>query len=304
MNITSTLVKNGKVKHIGSIPVSDIIGIYKSDFDMDVSRFFKEKKDVDIYQCEESGYQFYFPSTLAGDDFYYREMGKFSWYYNPKRWEHDFSLSILKKSDNILEVGSGSGFFLKRLQENGFKGIGLELNKDEIKKGKEKGLTILDELIEAHAEKHSGEYDVVCSYQVLEHVYNVQSFLEGNVKCLKKGGRLIIGIPNNDSYLSYNILNSRVLNYPPHHVGLWRPSSIKSLEKYFPLKLTSLNLENVLDSNSLDIYLWNLLYKKFKTNLVARIIWKLKLREPLIKLLHNHFLKVNGPVMVAVFEKI
>jgi hypothetical protein len=55
--------------------------------------------------------------------------------------------------------------------------------------------------------------------------------LEDSLKALKKGGKLIIGVPNNEPYFkSYDKYST--LNLPPHHMGLW---NIKVFEKIAPL---------------------------------------------------------------------
>jgi len=44
----------------------------------------------------------------------------------------------------------------------------------------------LNETIEGYSEINHGQFDLVCSFQVLEHIPKVYSFLEGKVKALKK----------------------------------------------------------------------------------------------------------------------
>ena len=68
-------------------------------------------------------------------------------------------------------------------------------------------------------------------FQVLEHIYDVKEFLEHALQVLKKGGKLVIGVPNNEPYfLGYD--KYCTLNLPPHHMGLW---NIKVFEKFAPI---------------------------------------------------------------------
>jgi SAM-dependent methyltransferase len=77
---------------------------------------------------------------------------------------------------------------------------------------------------------------VVCSFQVLEHIYDVKSFLEASLHVLKPKGKLIIGVPNNEPYfLGYD--KYATLNLPPHHMGLWNKSVFEKVAPLFNLKI-------------------------------------------------------------------
>jgi SAM-dependent methyltransferase len=97
-------------------------------------------------------------------------------------------------------------------------------------------LEIFDELIEVHAQKRPAYYDVVCSFQVLEHVYDVKNFIENAIKALKPGGRLIMSVPNNEPYFLRHS-KYETLNLPPHHMGLWNKEVFQNLPKLFPIAL-------------------------------------------------------------------
>jgi 2-polyprenyl-3-methyl-5-hydroxy-6-metoxy-1,4-benzoquinol methylase len=141
----------------------------------------------------------------------------------------------------VLEIGCGPGDFLLRIKERiGAQCVGIELNNKAIDEANEKGLTVFHESIKQHARVNKEVYDVVCSFQVLEHISNVNEFLEAQISCLRTGGTLIISVPNNDSWLKrgYNILNM-----PPHHMGLWNKKSLKNLAKLFNLKIDRVAFE-------------------------------------------------------------
>jgi SAM-dependent methyltransferase len=74
---------------------------------------------------------------------------------------------------------------------------------------------------------------VVYSFHVLEHLTdNIISFIENCLKCLKPGGKFIISVPNNEGFSP----KYSVLNYPPHHMGLWGNTSLNYLTKLFPIE--------------------------------------------------------------------
>ena len=71
---------------------------------------------------------------------------------------------------------------------------------------------------------------------VLEHIYDVKSFLEASLKVLKPEGKIIIGVPNSEPYfLGYD--KYCTLNLPPHHMGLWNKKVFDKLAALFNLKI-------------------------------------------------------------------
>ena len=100
------------------------------------------------------------------------------------------------------------------------------------------GSHILPENITQHAMTNSETYDVVCAFQVLEHIGDPQSFLTAALACLKPDGLLIIGVPNAESYITR--IPNFVLNAPPHHMTWWNKAALCHLADYFKLSILEL----------------------------------------------------------------
>jgi SAM-dependent methyltransferase len=304
MTVISPLTNKDICIKESNLDFIEIIQIYKKQFNLDISDYFKNIKELSIYRCPKTGYKFYYPFNVSGDELYYSMMSKFEWYYNPNRWEHIKSLEIIKnKYYNVLEIGSGPGYFLKKLKEINIKAVGLELNNSAILQSKEFGVKVLSESIEEHKINNIDKYDLVCSFQVLEHISQPYSFIKASIDVLKKGGTLLIAVPNNDSYSSKNKHYSKVLNMPPHHMGLWTIDSLISLESIFNIKFKRVYYEPLIGSN-VDIYIYNMILNIFKLEIINRIIWKLKLHiifRIILKLFRNH---IKGNSMIVIFEKV
>lgn len=221
-----------------SIPTARIIDLYDRGFDIDVRKYFQGLKEVQIRRCPRTGYRFYYPYQLGGDGVFYEQLDRFDWYYMPWKWEHEAALTLLQEGQKVLEIGSGDNGFLEKLHRQGYEITGLELNEERVQDGKSRGLDIENQLIQDHARRHPATYDAVCAFQVLEHIDEVQSFLEAAITCLKPGGSLIVCVPNNEGFIKHN---ENVLNLPPHHMGLWDQHSLRNLESVF-----SLRTENIL----------------------------------------------------------
>lgn len=225
------------------IPSHLIIERYFEELNIDVSRYFRGIETVELYRCADTGYRFYNPSSLAGDDEFYQKLQKHKWYYEAWKWEYEVAQTFVEPKDHVLEIGCGTGEYLDRLRERGIDCVGLELNSNAIKIGIGKGLHIIGESIQDHAKENAEKYDLVCSFQVLEHITLVRDFIQSSITALRTGGRLIISVPNNDS-LMFSKGKTMALNMPPHHMGLWNLNSLASLQN-FGVRLKRVEFESL-----------------------------------------------------------
>jgi len=73
MSVSSPVTGNKNTNLIQKIPVKTIIEKYQR-IDLDVSRFFQNMQDIEMYQCNDTQYRFYYPYTIFGDDKFYEEL--------------------------------------------------------------------------------------------------------------------------------------------------------------------------------------------------------------------------------------
>ncbi len=300
--IDSTLVPNGKAKFVRTISTKKIINKYnKSGFD---SRYlFNDKKEIAIYECLNTTYRFYYPFEIAGDSAFYEFFQKFEWYYMPWKWEHEITKDYLKDDMSVLEVGCAHGAFLKKINEE-FKlknCVGLELNKSTPNESNQ--WIIINQYVQDYEKENQEKFDLVCSFQVLEHIADVHSFIKAKIGCLKKGGKLIISVPNNDSFIKDS---DTTLNLPPHHMGLWDTKSLKSLVNIFPIKLVKIHYEKLQDYH-VDSHVNNTYYSKYD-DLTSKFIRKWhkitgKYQKRLTQI-NNNKDAIIGHTILAVYEKL
>ncbi|MEI7736836.1 MAG: class I SAM-dependent methyltransferase [Ferruginibacter sp.] len=216
---------------------------YAAEFNMEVSRYFAHCPTVQLYQCNQTGYRFYYPFDIYADGAFYAQLNSDNkGYYKKDRWEHTDAIRFVAEGKNMLEVGCGDGAFLKMAVQKKCTVTGLELNDVAIQQCVQDGLNVIGATIEEHATTHPAQYDVVVFFQVLEHITNISSFVGAAITCLKPGGTLIIGVPNNNPYI-FRHDKWHTLNLPPHHAGLWSTTSLSNLQEVLPLSLTALHIE-------------------------------------------------------------
>lgn len=293
--VSPVTLKSNDAILIEEFNTKSIINSYK-ELGLNVNHFFNTKK-LSLYKCKSTGYRFYYPYTSIGDAHFYSELSKVRKNYYSTRWEHRQSLAYLKNEKNVLEIGSGFGIYLSLLAENKIKGKGLELNPQAIENNISPYI-IENKLIKEESKENPNKYDAVVMFQVLEHIPDVNNFITDALNSLKKGGRFIIGVPNNNPYLFIND-KYHTLNLPPHHAGLWNKNSLKSLEKIFPIELEVLEYEPL--EESYDQFINHLLSKKQKFYLRKPLSITIKLFPKLLKKILCHL--INGRNVLAVFTK-
>jgi 2-polyprenyl-3-methyl-5-hydroxy-6-metoxy-1,4-benzoquinol methylase len=133
------------------------------------------------------------------------------------------------KKGKILDIGCGTGDFLKYMAASGWEADGVETDKGAKMIAEKK----LGKKIEENLNLLSGEnqYDVISMWHVLEHVYNVEDCLKKVNKLLKIGGVLVVGVPNCASYDANKYKGNWVAYDLPIHLSHFRKNNILKLAK-------------------------------------------------------------------------
>lgn len=230
----------------GSLPVADILAAYYTKCRADVSASFGDVRSIDLFECRSTGYRFWRPVSVAGDEQFYHLLSA-AWpnYYRDERWEYPFARNLIGAASKVLEVGCGRGYFLRSIEPLAADAIGLELNQEAIA-NKVTKYPMSQATIEDFARSNAGRFDVVCTFQVLEHVVDPRSYLEGCIACLRPGGLLAIGTPNAGSAMLQN--REDPFDLPPHHIGHFSAETYRRIAQHFGLEIAVLKIEPKLAS--------------------------------------------------------
>ena len=102
----------------------------------------------------------------------------------------------LGSTGKLLDVGTGTGEFIKAAKAKGWKVSGVEPNPSARKIALEKGIDVVAYL----GDMKSGDFDVVTLWHVLEHLPNLEESI-GKIKALiKPNGILVLALPNYKSW--------------------------------------------------------------------------------------------------------
>jgi 2-polyprenyl-3-methyl-5-hydroxy-6-metoxy-1,4-benzoquinol methylase len=300
MNIIKSPITNEvNATKVYEINTNTVIEKYKTELDLNVEKYFKTKK-IEIYECPKTGYRFYHPPSMMADASFYETLNETSneQYYS-ERWEHKKALQYINNTDSVLDIGCGSGKFIDLCKiNNPSQNVqGLELNTKCVKELKSKNYDVYNATIQEFSTTGK-KFDTICTFQVLEHIYDINSFISACLNSLKTDGRLIIGVPNNNPFILKNDIY-HTLNLPPHHIGLWNNNSLEKLGEYFNLEVLYNDTEPLKQYKEWFNIQKEYLIKKNKLYTFLKLI-----PRPLYKLLVKLFsFNIDGMYCLVVFRK-
>ena len=153
-------------------------------------------------------------------------------------------VSKLNLNSRILEIGSGSGAFLYNLKKKGFTDLtGIEPSISAINSAHPEIKSHLQEGIFQVDDFQGTNYDLVCCFMTLEHVYDPREITESVSKILKKGGYFVMVVHNYRSLVN-RILGRKSPIIDIEHMQLFSKKSIGLL----------LNKTNYQDIQVKDLY--------------------------------------------------
>ena len=148
------------------------------------------------------------------------------------------NLHLLEKSvtlsaqTKVLDVGCGYGFFLKAVKDK-YKAevTGVELAKAEVDFARDTlGINVLSSL--EGLPKHA--FDVICMFEVIEHIAKPKEFLEEVITLLKPGGKLLIVTDNFSAPIVRNMGNHFPKWIPHQHISLFEGPTLTKLMQSLP----------------------------------------------------------------------
>lgn len=197
------------------------------------------------------------------------------------------------KTGKILDVGTGTGFFLNEMKENGWQVTGTEKSSDarDFAK-KEFNLDNLpSEMLFAFKDN---SFDVITLWHVLEHIHLLNENMEIFHRLLKISGKLIIAVPNYKSYDAKHYKEFWAAYDVPRHIWHFASKQMKLLGEKHGYKLTKMH---PMPFDSFYVSMLSEKYKKSKLALFKGIFYGK------ISWLNSIFNTAKCSSVIYVFEK-
>ena len=137
---------------------------------------------------------------------------------------------------NLLDVGSGTGYFAATMEKAGWRVTGLEPDEGARTAARQiHSLTLLPvtELFSLPVD----HFDAITLWHVLEHVHDVKKYVATFKRLLKDSGKLFIAVPNYMSYDAKSYGSDWAAYDVPRHIYHFTPQTMQWLMKEQGLKI-------------------------------------------------------------------
>ena len=131
----------------------------------------------------------------------------------------------LNRSKEILDIGSGTGYFLDYMKGNGYRTLGIEPDDKARNHGIETfGLEILppSQLMDNSI---TTQFSFISMWHVLEHLYEPEKYMDRIRQLLKDDGYLIVALPNCSSFDAAHYKSKWAGYDVPRHLWHFTPAT-------------------------------------------------------------------------------
>ncbi|PIW50927.1 MAG: hypothetical protein COW18_02900 [Zetaproteobacteria bacterium CG12_big_fil_rev_8_21_14_0_65_54_13] len=201
-----------------------------------------------LYICDACGFGFRDPCLSEEKLLHlYKNMPEESWNDDPEErsdWKAFAELISEQFSDtqkvSILDVGANHGTFLDTLPETWDK-YAIEPSKSGQSALKEKGVWILaDEIMACPTDQSNKRFELICMFDVLEHLRDPVSALSRMSDLLTPGGLLVLSTGNIDAW-SWKLLRGQYWYLDSfQHISFATPKFFRSFCSSHSIKLESI----------------------------------------------------------------
>jgi 2-polyprenyl-3-methyl-5-hydroxy-6-metoxy-1,4-benzoquinol methylase len=178
---------------------------------------------VEGHVCPSCGFGFAVP-FVGGDADFYALAYAGDPHYPRDRWEFGRTLVTLKQPEfarhlHVLEIGAGHGAFLDRVRGLGEHEIAAaDYDHGAVGRLREKGYNAIAGSIR---DVSTTGYDVVCCFQTLEHMADLDQVFHDLRRILAPSGSVFLSVPNGEAAALQEDVTG-FWDMPPGHVGRWK----------------------------------------------------------------------------------
>lgn len=155
-------------------------------------------------------------------------------YHTARSWMLQRKYQLVKRyssTNRVLDVGSGTGYFLSFLKEKGHEVLGVEADPGARAATKDQfGIEVHPPTLVEEGQL-PGPFGAITMWHVMEHVHEPDVYLKSFNKSLDEEGTLIIAVPNRDALDAEKYGPVWAAYDVPRHLWHFRPKDIEALVK-------------------------------------------------------------------------
>lgn len=244
--------------------------------------FLTKKGTFSIVECDACHFHFTNPIPTVDKIGEYYKSDQYISHSSTKKGFINFLYNVVRKKTlkskinwissetnkkRLLDIGSGTGHFLKFACENGFQTKGLEPDEDARSFANEHHGLELSPIEDIYA-LEDGSFDVITMWHVLEHVYELKKQLQKITSLLSDDGRLFIAVPNMNSHDACHYKEFWAAYDVPRHLYHFKQENIEQLLQQF-----GYSLKKVIPMKY-DAFYVSMLSEKYKNRFVGFGFWR------------------------------
>jgi SAM-dependent methyltransferase len=207
-----------------------------------IARDYVTGERFEVQQCRRCGLGLTFPRPADLGRYYpttYRQYGRATWTaIRLLYWARVRSWTRAARIRGVaLEIGCGDGSMLRMLRDRGWRVVGVERQAAALDVARRAGMPVFVGDLRA---VRPGALDLVVLFQTLEHLADPAGVVRGCAEILRPAGRIVVAVPNFESWQSRVLRCAWFHLDPPRHLTHFSERSLRRL-----LEATGFRVERV-----------------------------------------------------------
>ena len=201
-----------------------------------------EFNEFEVIDCEECGFKHILPVPEEAElqrlyslqyhvnekpTMFQRIEEDLPWWYMVYKERYEFIEGYMPwYRRRLLDIGSGTGYFLKMGMERGWFTMGIEPSKQAVDYSNKIGCNVVEGFFQDNI---FSSYDVIHMHEVLEHIRDPLETLTQAYRALERDGLIYVVVPNDYNNLQVGLKRESYWVSIPWHINYFNKESLQAL---------------------------------------------------------------------------